>query len=377
MSGVTDNVDYPISPMAKPGLEPTTEPDFGTSIQRITSTERGGAIMPTAPTTQAFNVDGSYFVLYEAGIGHLLFDGSDFSEIGQLEIDAVDIEDFYWDSVDPGTLRFIRSGTNELVALDVTTNQQTTTFTFDGCTAVDTGNQSGSTTSASPLIGLLCRDDDGNGAMMAYDTESSTLIGPVDGTADAAPLPFASGEGFVLVSDDALTVFDASLSPASARQLYDAETTATAVGLDAEGRDMLVATLFDDPVSNGLAVHFDLATGERSEIISDANGYGFPPSGSYVTTASAQKRFFVAVTQSVDNAGLLSNEIVLLDLAEPTTVRRVGRHRMGEPSDLLAPWRGVSAAVSPDGSKVLFSSDWGTGESIDTYLIDLTRPADS
>ncbi len=368
---VTDLDPRPISSMDRPGVDLVTEPDFGTSIRRLSSASTGEVVTPVYSGTQSFNADGSLVLLYRTGtasVAHLVVDPSTGEIVATLELEASDIEDLAWDATNPDLLRYVRAGSNELVAHDVQTGDVDTEAVFDGCDTVDGGETSGSTSSGTDLIGLLCHRADGSSELIGYDTSSGREVGErVPTQNDAAPIALASGSGFVVVASDHLEVFDAQLAPAGAERI-EFVASSFALAVDGSGRDVLVATSFSDPAV-GTVVTVDLLSGEVTVVAGPDSGYPYPPTGSVLASAPGGSTRVVVATDpdgSIDEP--LAGEVVLVDLGASTpTVSRLAHHRMNATD---GPWAQPQVALSPDGALVLFSSDWGS-DSTDTYVIDL------
>ncbi|MGB3733534.1 MAG: hypothetical protein WA964_01160 [Ilumatobacter sp.] len=106
---------------------------------------------------------------------------------------------------------------------------------------------------------------------------------------------------------------------------------------------MLVATVFDDLDGDvtGTAVEVDLGTGMQRVITGESTGYPYPPTG---TTMG------------------------IVDVATDATFR-LAHHRMID-ADEFGNWSTPYVAVSPDGTTVAFSSNFG-GDAVDTYLISI------
>jgi hypothetical protein len=136
------------SPMAKPEkLVPSTDPDFGTKIIRITdgvTDFHNLAVAPAYPTAMAWNCDETRFILYAPGStaqangqqGWAMYDGKTYAFIKFLDINPGDVEQFYWDRNDPATLRYIDNHSMgsqnlaDLTAINVETGVKTIVHSF-------------------------------------------------------------------------------------------------------------------------------------------------------------------------------------------------------------------------------------------------------
>ncbi len=370
--------EIPRTAMDRPGVDLVLEPGFGTAIRRLTTADEGSAVAPVTSATQTFNADGSRLLLYrsgsERGSAHLIVDAASGNELMSLEVDPTDIEDLYWDSTDPRLLRFVENGSNRLMVVTLAGEEPTVgvDHTFDGCDTVDTGMVSGSTNAGTSRLGLLCHRDDGVVEAMVYDTAEATVLSRAAvSTASAAPMALPSGSGFVIATADGFDVVDNALAPIGVGGIVT-EYSAFTVGLDGNGRDVIVTPIFDDPDATGSVVVIEALTGDRRVIAGPATDYPYPPTGTdFAPAATSAPNLVALVTGAVapDDRRPLAGEVLLVDLASGT-VHRLAHHRMSVGLD--GAWGSPMVAVAPDGSSVVFSSDWGTG-TVDSYLIDLTR----
>lgn len=371
--GVSNADAVPTSSMEQPGLDlPSSEPDFGTSIQRLTDTPENTAFQPVYSGTQTYNADGTLLLLYQTGEGdvpkgHVVVDATTGELITEPNLEGrSDIENISWDPLDPDVLIFQRG--NELVYLNARTNEVDGTAEFSGCTSIGNGSSPGSTINDSGTIGFLCALADGTSQWFAFNrTESLTITGPV-ATIAAAPVPSISGDFFAVAGDEVVIVFDEGLQVV---RTVDVEASSFTMAQDRNGKDVLVATVFGGPTASGTVVVVDLESGSVDVIIGPDTGYPYPPSGTQLSTAATSAPFRVAIsTNAPDSDGVLVNEIMLLDLdGADSTLSRLAHHRYdGQP---VGTWPSDSmVALSHDGTTVLFSSNWGTN-AIDTYKIVL------
>lgn len=364
---------------AAPG-EAFAEPDFETMITRVTASGAGEVIAPASSMSQVYNADGTLLLLYRTGVespGHVVVDAATGEIIATPDLSAAtDIEDVSWDAVDPSVFRYVDSGASAVVEVDATSGEQNVTHTFDGCDRVDFGDASGSVAGRSAVMAVVCRTGDG-AEWIAYDTVGGAeqarepAIETARGSFDA-PLTMASGGGFVLVDDESIVVLDDGLRPTGL--VVDVRVSAATLALDGEGNDVLIATVFDDPDGEaiGTAVEVDLTTGAQRVITGEATGYPYPPTGTTIGVAGGADSTLVAIITSpgVADPELLDDEVLLVDLVTETTYR-LAHHRMIDADD-FGNWSTPYVAVAPDGSSVLFSSNFDGG-AVDTFSISLTE----
>jgi hypothetical protein len=80
---------------------------------------------------------------------------------------------------------------------------------------------------------------------------------------------------------------------------------------------------------------------------------------------------FVSTYGNTSGAGLLDLENLIAD-TNSGKVCRVGRHRSwGKNNTTLGYWAEAHTTPSPRGTRAVFASDWGGGDSVDTYVLEL------
>jgi len=370
--GITGFDDLPTSPMDQPQLDAyAIEPDTGVAIRRFISGTPGSVVQPVFSQTQTFNADGSLVLLYqtrgsaESTAGHIIVDAGTGEMVAAPDLSAAsDIEDVSWDSTNPDRLYFT-SGP-DLVSYDVSTGD-TDVAIRTGCEAIGFGEMSGTTTSGTSLMGLLCRPVSGPTSWAVANTETGSIQIGGSATVDAAPQPMISGTGYVVVDDTGVLVLDSDLSVVRTIAI---EASSHTVAQDADGSDVLVATVYGGPSSEGIIVVADLTTGAIRVVVGPDTGAPYPPRGSQLSTAATERPDLIAVNTFSDQAGPLTNEIMLLELnGDESQLRRLAHHRSVENRD--DGWSATSTvAISPDGSRMLFSSNWAS-DTIATYEIAL------
>jgi len=147
----------------------------------------------------------------------------------------------------------------------------------------------------------------------------------------------------------------------------------------ADGSEHLASVVFTPPAGGteaadvGTLVLHNLATAARRVLVGIANGYPYPPNGTHISAIAhkAPGMIAVSVVGNPNGQGVLSQELLLVD-ANTGVVARVGHHRSwakeGGPLDY---WAEPHVTISPDGKRLLFASDWGGGNSVDTYVVEL------
>jgi hypothetical protein len=351
-----------MSDLIKPDVgETVTDPEFGTTIRRITDVGGTGAIKPMYSPTQAWNADETYMVLYEVGHGHLLYDGKTYEYIRDLNISPPDLEQVYWSTSDPDVLYWIDGNVLMGYSVSEDTSESIHTIDCDGSVAADSH---GWTSWDSKRVGLFC---DSTGEAFIYDLETNEIAGSSDAR-DYPPDIAASGTLAYWGGD----VVDDSMQVLRTLDLGSAGEH-SCLGRLENGHDTYNLVQFDegpDGSSVGSLVTFDMTDGSWRVIIGPDNGYPYPPSGTHIS-APIYKRpgwVFVSIIGDESGAGLLDQEIVLANTNPGGKVCRIAHHRSVEAQDY---WGEPHVTGSPSGTRAIFGSDWSGGPTVDTYVIEL------
>jgi hypothetical protein len=361
---VTDTANHPMSALARPALGRTVQdPEFGTTIRRITDVGGTGVIKPLYSPTQAWNADETYMVLYRVGHGHLLYQGRTYQYVRDLNIRPPDIEQVYWSTTDPDILYWIDG--NVLKRYHVSSDTSDAIHTISNCSGQVRADSHAWTSWDSKYLGLYCDDTD---TAFIYRLDTGAVVGSRRPGREAAPFVSASGRLAYWTGD----VIDQSMNVArtldlgnpgehcSLGQLANGHDTYNLVQFDAGPRGSEVGTL----------VTFDMTDGSYRVVVGPKNGYPYPPSGTHIS-APVYKRpgwVFVSVIGNVTGASLLDQELLLADTNPGGKVCRIAHHRSQERQDY---WGEPHVIGSPSGTRAVFGSDWGGGPSVDTYVVEL------
>jgi hypothetical protein len=401
---ITDKLPHPMDPdgVQKPAPGKSyVDPVFGTTITRITATdpsEGDHAIIKTNyNSTRAWNADGSLlFLWHRAGARtYEIYEGNaPYGHVYTLVLSGsatggvpTDIEHLLWDPVDPLVLyypsnyRYSGSPAPRLykvtLALPDEPPLQEIVRGFElpptNCppeNALSLGHVHDMAISANKMIGLSCGNS-ANRIQFLYSIAGDQVYGVRrSGTpsTDEAPVAFQSGTGAYFQSTG--EVADNNLNPIRTLDLgYYLEHQA--LGL-AGGRDTLNRVNFDPPPGVGSLVSIDLLTGVSAVIVGPANGWPYPPSGVHPSLTAANGSGWLAVSHTGTGTGQseLDNEIILGNIISGE-VCRIAHSRTHAKAGVWGYWGEAHPQVSADGYRILFTSDWRGGDSVDTYLVDL------
>jgi len=361
-----DTDEHPMTALDRPArLGSVLDPEFGTRIVRVTdvAAETGGdVIKPAYSTVPAWNADESWLMLYEVGGGHRLYDGHTYEYVRQLDVNPPDLEQVYWHPQDPDVLLYADG--DQLIRYSVSEDSGTAIHQFE-CGRVSAGGDPMYIAWSGQSMGFLC-EDSGDAFVYHVDTEIETRAVPASLGAQVAP----SGSTVFLSGD----VYDGDMTLAFSLDLREPNNHAS-LGRLASGHDTLDTVVFDPgPEGSGVGtlVVFDMVTGDDTVVIGQDTGYPYPPSGTHISAVAHRAPGWVSVSVVGDPSGegVLDSELLLAD-TNTGRVCRIGHHRSfgkGGPQEY---WAEPHASISPTATRVVFGSDWGGGQTVDTYVVEL------
>lgn len=357
--------------LAKPAVGATVvDPQFGTTIRRISGAGTGNIIKPAYSTIPAWNADESLMVLYHSGStvkggsGHHLYNGKTYSYIRALDIDPADIEQFYWHATNPDWLMYV-NGSNQLIRYHVSTGAKEVVRSFACSSQVSGGTDPMYTSWNSDVIGLACGTQ-GFTFKLSTNTESprATVIG------DVAPIASASGNS-VFVAENASEVRD--LNMRLLRTFNVEPYNHASLGRLANGTDTHNSVSFDSPTPGSLVVSDMSGLAAPRVIVGPATGWPYPPSGTHVSALALKNPGWVGVSivGTVSGANTLDQEVLLSNTNAGGSTCRVAHHRSYGKDGSIGYMAEPHVVVSPRGTRLLFGSDWGNGGSVDAYVVEL------
>jgi len=368
---VTGKQKVPYTAVARPPkLTPITDPDFGTTIIRITDVAAdwgGTTAVPVYPTVPTWNIDESYMLLYIRGASagnYALFDGKTYAFLKWLPISPADVEQFDWDTSDPDILWYI-SG-KVLTRYHVSTGAKDSVHTF--AAAADWGDDPIYFSWDGQLFGLR---EQSAGTILSYRMgvgESPTM--PGQGTS-----PEACPSGTCLIwSSSTSKVLDPS-TLATVRTMTLPTIEHADLGLDSQGNDFWATVSFNEGPggSSGALMVEWLKSGTVKTIIGDANGDPYPPTGILISAKSLKNPGWVTVaaTGTPTLSSTYQDQEIMVANVETGQVCRAAHHRSRGESGPIGYWAQPNVTFSPRGTRIVFPSDWGSGSVVDTYVVVL------
>jgi hypothetical protein len=405
----TDPNNHSSTPLpTRPGyLQSYTDPDFGTTVTRITDSTTatdgstnlsngvnwGNSVYNHYTKTQPWNADMSRIILNNENRQaspstgslsgpspkRLILDGNTYAFVEGLDFS---LGEYRWHPTDPNILFY--TNLNQLLKFDFSTHTSTLIHTFSKYPAtsgaITIGASEGAPSADGRWIALMAAYGGGNDAF-AYDT---TVLPPGDGTVNVVNLPSSkvdsrtgtsysgpdwvsmspSGNYIVVQWDDAFSeVYDRSMT---------LQQTVSLSGLShydmkLEGGVDYGAGVHKNPGSGGFVYKAPLIGSTSTQLVdkgyaahTSARNYNYP---GWVYTNYGEN----------SNTYPFSNEICAIDLNSTSTSTT---RRLGHFFNVKLDYRNeVHAVPSPDGMRIIFQSNWGNrggnGRGTDTYVIDL------
>lgn len=363
---VQDKAAHPMTALAKPALlETMKDPQFGTTIRRITNTG-SGVIKPLYSPTQAWSADERYLLLYQVGHGHKIYDGKSYAFIKDVSISPPDIEQVYWDTTDPDIFYYIDGV--KLIRYHVATDQKETVHTISTCRSQASADSHAWMSWDARFLGLQCE----NGTSFIYQMDTGTVAGSSTANSDyGAPSMGASG----LLARWDTHVVDTSMQVVRTIDIPDVEHSS--LGRLANGHDTYNAVQFDagpKGSAEGTLVVHDLTDGTSRVIVGPKTGYPYPPGSTHVSAVIYRNPgwVFVSIVGDTAGAGILDQELLLANTnPDNTVVCRIGHHRSWGKEGPNDYWGEPHVTGSPTGTRAVFGSDWGGGATVDTYVVEL------
>jgi hypothetical protein len=363
---VTDTAPHPMTALAKPAPgAAVTDPQFSTTIRRISDAGAAGAIVPMYSTIPAWNADESLLILYEVGRGHRLHDGRTYAFLRMLDISPPDLEQVFWHPSDPDLLLYVNG--NTLVRRHVSSGVEDPLHSFSFCPDGPSGGSDVMYISwDGNVLGLTC-----GGEVFAYRVDTDTVGRRIAWDSETGPQ--AGPSGGLLYLDGHVVDFDMTIL--RTLDLGNPWEHAS-LGRYASGHDVYFGVQFDPGPGGcevGSLVAHDLTDGSCRVIVGESTGYRYPPSGTHVSAVALQRPGWVVVGVVGDPAGaaLLDSELLLADTNPGGHVCRIAHHRSYGGDGPQGYWAEPHAVPSPSGTRVLFGSDWGGGASVDAYVVEL------
>ena len=382
---VTDKSPRPKAAVSRPAKGVAfKDAAFGTRVLRITDVRADFGkeiIRPMYSTIPAWNIDESRLVLWIRDKGHALFDGRTYAFLGMLDVDPSDIEQLYWDAKDPDLLWYNVSAEEgdrslrQLTHYRVSSGEKTVIYNYPSAgrpraSNVDNGGDPQYPSWDMALWGVRVELRGDAGSEKFAFSLPAKKEGKRVANDGATPQACPSG-GCMWVPEKRGSRVIEPRTMQTVRQLKLWGDEHGNLGRNAAGEDFFAAVQFDSNPAGTLIVE-NLQTGEVKPIVSPANGYPYPPSGTHISAVAFRARGWVAVSivGKPEGKQVLHQELLLANVDSGRVCRIAHHHSFGK-NGRFDYWAEPHVTISPSGTRVVFASDWDNGNSVDTYVVEL------
>jgi hypothetical protein len=350
-----------------------TDPEFHTTIRRLSNAGTGNVIKTAYSTIPAWNADESYIILYHTGStvpgggGHHLYNGKTYQYIRKLDIDPPDIEQFFWDTHNADWLYYVDSA-NQLIRYRASTAAKDVLHKFSCTGQVSSGGDVMFTSWDSDLFGSLC----GNKKFsyrLSTNTESARVR--VSASSGLSALAVPSGTAMYVGKAPQAQRYDTNMNFLNSLPLSGLNHSS--LGMLSDGTDVLSIVGYDGAYQGTLIVADVAGTASPKVIIGPSTGYPYPPGTTHITTSAFKMPGWTGVSVVGDPSGqtLLNQELLLVNTNSGGSICRIAHHHSYGDSGTMGYWAEPHPSISPSGTRILFGSDWGNSGSVDAYVVEL------
>jgi hypothetical protein len=360
----SDRGIYPPPKVPKPGyLETYTDPSFGFSVTRVT----GEPGQPTGcgnkwrkesthhyNSMPAWNADGSVLLIKRPAV---FLDGQTYEPIC---LHRPPTGDSNWHPTDPDLMIYVKD--DRLALWNVRTGQSTTLGKFDGYAKLEMGRNNRSLLSNDGRFITLQAERQGQRLAFVYDVIDGKRYPEIP-----FPKDFEQAQGSSLGNYVILT------RAGRIRSIYDRDGRLIGsydalkhidTAIDANGNEVIVGIRNrrperpDDPPS-GSIVMVDLGTARPTTLMDQGVG-------NHASARNFRSAGWAVI--SYDSARPpFDKEVVAVALDGSGQLVRLAHHYSNRYTYHNEP----HANISPDGSKVIFASNWGVDGPTSAYVIDI------
>lgn len=386
-----------IAEREKPARAETFRDDaYGTCVTRVTDASIDFADSPEPVPTfarndysrrQAFNADGSMYLIYDSGGFWHVYDAETTGYLKRLDGPAGDAEP-QWHPTDPDRLYYLPPSGGDALVYELTVSTNTSVVVGDLAERLDeiwpgadqafTGAE-GSPSADGRYWCFMVRAgyDDGGGefesvGLVTWDLVEDRILGSHDlnGEAPNALSMSPSGKYCVIQTapddqQEARTV--AFTRDFSEERLIHRAVEHADIAIGADGADTLISIDYDS--DDGTIFMVNLDTGERTDLM--PTYLGDTATAVHFSGKAYDTPGWVLVSTYDDYGGdreWLHRKVFAMSLEAEPQVRNLAFHH----SDGSTYWMEPHASVNRDFTRVLFNSNWGSGEEdIDAYMITL------
>lgn len=373
----------------KPGAGKTyDDPLFGYTVWQVSAADpadgEAAVIKPMYSTVPAWNCgrgEQSYLLLWNRKLGHVLYKGEPpYSYIGELETHyPTDIEQVLWDPVDPYVVWYPSSyqAKPRFIRQDIRGTQPWAVWKdFSiGHPYLPSGKWDHLLSLGSDpqwmgrgqkgMIGLRCGE-----TILIYSIyENSVYYDQKISAMYKNSLTSSASEEFLQL--DRWIYSSPGLQYRLSLGMSNPYEHACP-GTGADGADLWNTVDFSHPNFKGALVSYNMSTGAPKVIIGPATAWGFPPSGTHISSIGPADLAAVGMIGQHNGFTPLDNVIALANTRTGKVDRLChARTFAGTTSEgRWGYWGETHVSIHPDGNRIAFGSDWMNGPTVDTFIVD-------
>jgi hypothetical protein len=365
------NIKPPSVP--RPGyLSPITDPTFHTKITRVSDQSAMGLsakrLAHYYSKNQPWNADGSLILLSFSSPSPLL-NGNTYQFIRNVSVPFYPL----WSHIDPKKLYGTYSGSHPnrtiLVSCNIDTcntgNASTLSilhdFSNEGYTFISIGEQEGNISNDDTYVVLYAEKGSGSYYAITFDITTKSIIATKSfGTHKPDNVAISQSGNYVLVdwaSSDVtsrgMEVYDRNLQ--FLRQIYTSSTHYE-LGYDTSGHEVWVGQTYFD--AGKLLIARRLDGGGEYVLTNDSPGWRSP---GHISCRNIKRPGWCYISDDGTITSILGyDEVSAVKIDNTKTFERFGHlHHTHDPNVCYE--CDAMAVPNPDGSKVMFASEWGSG----------------
>jgi hypothetical protein len=339
--------------LARPGYRVAVlDPRLGTKTTRVSNIS---GIRQNYSRISAWNADGSKILLGFTYPGRML-DGRTYADLGSFG----QISQAIWSNVDPNKL--YGTGGNVFYRQNATSGAITALHTFGGYKLISIGDGEGGISDDDHYIALIATTSGGAKRLITYSIASNTIVGNIAVTGMNNAQISRKGNYVVVVNNSDGTARGQGVE----RYTRNLASRINLTPYGRHGDNALDASGNEIYVSNNApyVTAFRLSTGAKTRLLSGTTAFEY----GHVSGRNIHRPgwIYLSVFNNSITAGRAGHDqVVAVKTDGSGTVEVFGfSHHTNTTTYAMQP----HAVPSPDGSRVLFASEWG-GSGIYAYVV--------
>jgi hypothetical protein len=379
--------------ISKPALKDTiTDPAFGTNIIRITDAKQWGypGFFPQYSKRQAWNCNETNLILQSGDGRTFLFNGENYQFLKELQ--SIGGEDIFWHPFDSNKIIF--TSENSLCVFDINTDQAETLHTFSDYSFINTRGEGNLSNDGRyyAFVGQIYDSLTHFKDIVVYDLIKDSIIAKLELPQNLDNFDWVSISplGNYVVIDYATTdtgrfqgveVYTKQLQYLWQKPLGYGHSDLT---IDENNNEVLIMDYYDEANNITRIKKIRLEDGVETNLLDFSWQFD-----SHISARNKYRKGWCFIS-TFDGPGRLEDdslswlpfedEIFALKMDGSGMVQRIAHHHSKRYSPITPDpdnsiyWAEPHASVSPEGSRIIFGSNWRldvqSDSSIDAYIVD-------